>query len=107
MHEDRWSVMREGKLVIVVEPDGTRVEADTDELALAHITTNDSGPIGADVWWVLEDAGEIILCGWPQGASGESDVIDWLVKLPGFDHEAMIRAMSSTDNADFVVWRRV
>lgn len=104
--ESKWRVSLEGSRVIVVEPDGTRMEADFEDLQLVKIVTNDTGPWGADVWWAFEGAGEIILCAWPQGASGEQPVIDWTMGLSGFDHEAMIGAMSSVENANFIVWRR-
>jgi hypothetical protein len=106
MNEDRWSVSLAPGLITVTEPDGTRVEADIEDLVLIRIRTNDSGPMGADVWWVFEDTGEIILCAYPQGAAGEDAALDWMMALPGFDHEQMIAAMASTGNADFTVWRR-
>lgn len=104
--DDKWRVSLEGDTVVVVEPDGTTTEAPFEELDLIHITTNDRGPFAADVWWVMEDAGEIILGAFPQGAVGEQAIIDWMMALPGFDHQKMIDAMGSTDNARFVVWRR-
>lgn len=104
--ESRWQVSREGECIVVVEPDGTRVEANIDELDLIHITTNDTGPVGIDFWWVLEDAGEIILCAFPLGATGDEAVIAWMRDLPGFDMDAMGGAIRSTTNADFIVWKR-
>jgi hypothetical protein len=71
MNEERWSVSLGDGVVSVVEPDGTRVDADVEELALIHITTNDQGPAGSDVWWVMENAGDIILGAFPMGAAGE------------------------------------
>ena len=98
-----WPVAREGAFIVVTEPDGTRVEADVAELALIHVTVNDQG---GSVWWVMEDAGEIILGAFPRGAAGEDEVIGWMMALPGFAHQAMVDAMGSARNADFVVWRR-
>ena len=62
--------------------------------------------VRADVWWLLFGADDRIAVAFPQGASGEQEAIDWLIALPGFDHEAMIMAMGSTGNAVFPVWRR-
>jgi hypothetical protein len=70
------------------------------------IETNDSGPWGADVWWLLFGADGKLACAFPQGASGDEAVIDRLTRLPGFDHEKMMDAMCSTGNALFSVWRR-
>jgi hypothetical protein len=70
------------------------------------IETNDSGPFGADIWWLLFGADDRLACAFPQGAAGEKAAVDRLLGLPGFDHEAMIMAMGSTGNAVFPVWRR-
>lgn len=75
-------------------------------LAGVMIETNDSGPWGADVWWLMFDENDQLACAFPQGATGESDAIDFFMQLGGFDNEAMIAAMGSTDNAVFPVWRR-
>jgi hypothetical protein len=41
------------------------------------------------------------------GASVTDELLDRLQALPGFDNEQMIRAMSSTDDAQFLCWQRV
>jgi len=69
------------------------------------IETNDSGPWGADVWWLLFGSDDKVAVAFPQGASGEKAVVDYLIALPGFDHGAMIDAMQSADNNVFPVWR--
>ena len=70
------------------------------------IETNDSGPFGADVWWLLFGADDRLPAPFRKARSGEQAAIDWLLGLPGFDHDAMIMAMGSTGNAVFPVWRR-
>ena len=69
------------------------------------IETNDSGPWGADFWWLLEgDAGR---CTYPQGATGELEAMAVFPrKFPGFSHEAVIEASGCTSNARFVCWER-
>ena len=42
----------------------------------------------------------------PQGAAGEEGLLDRLQKLEGFDNNAVIEAMSATENERFVCWRR-
>ena len=69
------------------------------------IETNDSGPWGADVWWLLEGAGGRVA--YPQGSTGDEQVLEELPKrFPAFSQEAVIRAMGCTDNARFVCWER-
>ena len=70
------------------------------------IETNDTGPFFDDVWWLLFGADDKVACSFPQGASGEQEAIDVLMKLPDFNYEQMIKAMASAENALFPVYRR-
>jgi hypothetical protein len=45
-------------------------------------------------------------CVIPQGATGHKRLLERLQELPGFDNEAVIRAMASTSNDTFVAWVR-
>ena len=104
----------EARVVVAVDEDFIRVtdeKGDTRAVAKAELTgvaieTNDSGPWGADVWWLLFGAGDRVDGVFPLGATGEKAAVDYLIALPGFDHGAMVAAMASTDNAFFPLWRR-
>jgi hypothetical protein len=75
------------------------------EVERVAIETNDSGPWGADLWWLLEGNGK--RCTYPQGATGEVEAMAaFPAKFPGFRHEAVIEASGSTSNARFVCWER-
>ena len=73
------------------------------DLRAVLIETNDEGPIGPDVFWILvwRQGGCVI----PQGATGEDALLIRLQALPGFDNDALIAAMSSTANQRFLCWR--
>lgn len=104
--EARWVVAVDGEAIQVTdETGGTRAVAKA-ELSGVAIETNDSGPWGADVWWLLFGADDEPACAFPMGATGEQAAVDYLSGLRGFDHGEMIEAMRSTDNALFPVWRR-
>ncbi len=75
------------------------------ELTGVAIETNKSGPIGIDCWWLLFGPGDKLLAAFPQGAEGDKAAVDRLMKLPGFDLEAMIAAMGSVETDVFPVWR--
>ena len=75
------------------------------ELSEVSIVTNDSGPWGTDVWWLLLGAKPKSGCSFPGGASGEETVLKFVQSLPGFSNEAFVEAMGSTSNARFVCWR--
>ena len=76
--------------------------ADVDRVA---IETNDSGPWGADYWWLLE--GKHGRCAYPQGATGEIEALKLLPsRFEGFSDEQVGRANRCTSNARFVCWER-
>ena len=104
--EADWTVDMVDGLISAVDPDGETRSVALDDLSGIMIETNDSGPFGANVWWLLFGTDDQLACAFPQGAVGDKEAVDWLLGLPGFDHEAMIMAMGSTGNAVFPVWRR-
>jgi hypothetical protein len=63
------------------------------------VVTNDSGPWGQDVWFVIEGAREGG-CRFPLGATGEQAALERLLKLPGFE----LRGMNCTENFIFECW---
>jgi len=91
--------------ISVVPPDGKEESVTWKALKAVVIETNDTGPWGADVLWLLLDE-EHVLCIIPQGADGEMELLDRLLALPGFDYEAMIKAMGSISNRMFLCWER-
>src|SRR5258708_33017843 len=66
-----------------------------DDLQGVLIETNDQGPFGTDVFWIL--VGKHGGCVIPQGANGEDALLTQLQALEGFDNAALIDAMSSTE----------
>lgn len=70
------------------------------DIASIYVETNDSGPWGADVWWLLnDDTGETRVA-FPQLATGEAVVLERLKQIPGFE----VRGMNSVENARFMCW---
>ncbi|MBI1339990.1 hypothetical protein GC169_07245 [bacterium] len=104
--EARWFVTCEGDMLWVMDDQRNQQHLAKADLSGVIIETNDSGPWGADVWWVLAGPDGQPAMTFPKGASGEDAMLDYLMELPGFDYEKMIEAMGSTDNASFPVWRR-
>ena len=75
-----------------------------DLLEVSVITTGD-GPFAEDVFFVLAGTGGSG-CIVPQDAPESGPLLDRLQRLPGFDNDALVRAMGSTEEARFVCWRR-
>ena len=74
------------------------------DLQQVHIETTDAGPAVDDVFWVLRDGNSE--CVIPSESEGVRPLLERLQQLPHFDNEAVIRAMSCTDNQQFVCWKR-
>jgi hypothetical protein len=70
------------------------------DLGAVYVETNDTGPWGADVWWLLNDRAGQTKVAFPQMATGEGAVLERLQLLPGFE----VRGMNSTENACFMCW---
>ena len=86
--------------------DGVQESVRWDDLVEVGIITTDEGPWFEDVYWVLKASDRKSGCAVPQCAEGSNKLLEALQKLPGFDNEAVIKAMGSTSNARFVCWRR-
>ncbi len=71
------------------------------------IETTDEGPFVPDVFWLLLAKDMSSGCIIPQGATGENELLETMQKrLSGFNNEALIEAMGSTDNRRFLIWER-
>jgi hypothetical protein len=85
-------------------PDGTTEEVSWDELSAAEIVTTDARPFVCDVYFVLH--GNDRRCVVPHEAQGCKGLLERLLKLPGFNNQAVIDAMFCTSNARFSLWQR-
>ncbi|MBY0519766.1 MAG: hypothetical protein K2P79_05000 [Sphingomonas sp.] len=104
--EAKWVVQIDPAHIRVADPEGRATTLAKAELSGVAIETNDSGPWGADLWWLLFGAGDQLTCTFPGGATGEAALLDYLTGLPEFDHAQMALAMCSTANAVFPLWRK-
>ncbi len=102
--ESDYSVETTDDRIRSTRPDRTMEEILWEALTGVDVETNSLGPFVPDVFWILH-AGERSLV-FPQGASGDGDLLVRFQEFPDFDHEVFIAAMSSTTEATFKVWRR-
>ena len=105
--EAKWEVLVEAAALTVIDDKGQSRSVAKQMLHSVAIETNDSGPWGMDVWWLLFTEGDTLACAFPQGATGEKVAIDYLMSLEGFENSILIEAMGCTDNAVFRVWHSV
>lgn len=84
---------------------GEKRSIEWSNLSEVGVTTTDEGPIAEDVFWGLHAGGEVRVV-YPSTASGSQELLAAMQgRLPGFDNEALVNAMSSSENNHFVVWR--
>ena len=102
--ESQFIVTLSDTMATCRRPDGMEESIRWADLQKVEVYTTSDGPFLPDVFWVLHDTQGS--CTIPQGASGEKQLADLLLALPGFDHEAFIQAMSSTQEAVFTCWTR-
>lgn len=95
-----------GDSVTRFRPDGVQESVRWDDLVEVGILTTDEGPWSEDVFWLLLASDLKSGCAVPQGAEGADKLLEVLQRLPGFDNEAVIKAMGSTSDAKFVCWRK-
>lgn len=103
--ESEFLISIDNDRVTCTRPDGRSESFQWDSLIKVEIMTTSDGPFAPDVFWVFHDdsgAGAVI----PSGATGEDQLMDKALELPGFDSKAFIESQSSTSEARFPVWQR-
>jgi hypothetical protein len=106
LYESKWVVSVDARGVVCRHPSGREDSVLWDDLESVIIETNDSGPWGIDVVWILVGRQNQGGCLIPQGATGDKELLKWFERLPGFNNEQFIAAMCCADNKAFVCWRR-
>lgn len=91
--------------ILNMRPEGQIERIAISDLKAVIIETNDTGPLGIDVWFLLLGSNTESGCIFPQGATGEQAVLDTLFQLPSFNHQEFIKAMSCTENKHFLCWQ--
>ena len=100
MVESFWNVEIRNNAIVCTSPQG-----DVDIMPIASITsvkieTNDEGPLGTDVWWIIGSAVDALV--FPSGATGEQQILQVLQQLPGFNNSAVVDAMICVEPKTFV-----
>ena len=85
-------------------PDGSIESVQWDDLHKVSILTTSDGPWATYVFWLLH--GEQGGCAIPQGATGDTELLERLQQLPGFDNKVFMEAMGKHEEAIFTCWER-
>ena len=114
--------LRRARFGFGVEPANERIEIDDvgiartvgsinerirwDDVEEIRIITTDDGPYAEDVFFAIAD-GNQKGCLVPHDAAVRSKLLERLQsRFDGLDDEAVIRAMGSTSNGNFLIWKR-
>ena len=101
---DSFSVRVNDDGVTFTNPNGAQQFVSWAGLNQVSFVTTDQGPFEQDVFLLLEgDTGNCLI---GQDTEGYETVLERVTKLNGFNFEAMIAAMSSTENAKFLCWKK-
>lgn len=104
--EALFVVTTDSEGVRVVDPSGQERRAAWSALERLVIRTTDTGPLLADVFWIVQPIGEPVFF-FPGGATGETEFLRMAqAQLPAFDNDQVIAAMGSSENREFVAWQR-
>ena len=84
---------------------GLTEHVDWDAIERIEIVTTDEGPVHEDVWLLL--AGREQGCAIPQGSPAFKQLLfdDLKDRFEPLDYKAVTNAMSSAQNARFLVWK--
>jgi hypothetical protein len=105
MPESLYQVRCDDAGVSVTDPKGGVNTIQWSRLTRVGVRTTDEGPANPDVFWEFFDDRPSPSVVFPGGATGETECLAALQsRLAGFRNDQLIRAMTSAQNAYFVVW---
>ena len=97
-------VADQGDFVSAKFPNGDTQTLSWDALIRFEIQTNESGPWGWDVWFVLVGSEDEV--SFPLGATGQDEVLAKVQAVTGKDREQLIDGMNCTTDRTFVTWEK-
>lgn len=103
-HESRTVLKCSTNALFVIFPDGATDMMPWNSIERITIETNDSGPLGSDMWWCVSDNARTVR--FPSGATGEKEFLQRVQTFSGFDNDTLIAATQSTEHAEFTCWQR-
>lgn len=100
----RWSVSFDGGDIVTSDGQGDDRKMALCDLTRVVVATDDSGPWGADVVFLLYSSGPDPTCLFPLEATRQDSFVAWLGVQPGYNDRELARAMGSTKVARFEIF---
>jgi hypothetical protein len=98
-----WSVSFVDGDIVTNDGQGTERKLPLPDLRRVEVATDDSGPWGADVVFLLYSSDREPAVIFPLEAAGRDDFVKWLSAQPGYQDRELAKAMGSTQVARFEV----
>jgi hypothetical protein len=99
----QWSVSIEGDKILTSDGLGNERRMALSDLTRVFVATDDSGPWGADVVFLLYSKEPDPAGLFPLEANGRDSFVAWMTAQPGYNDRELARAMGSTKVAQFEV----
>ena len=93
-----------GEFISSVFPSGDTQTLSWKDLSRVEVQTNESGPWGWDVWWVLFGTEDKV--SFPLGATGQDDILEKLQVVTGAERSQLVQGMNCTSHRTFVCWQK-
>lgn len=100
----RWSVSILDGNIVTSDGNGAERRLPLRDLRRVVVATDDSGPWGADVVFLLYSSDPDPAGIFPLEAAGRENFVEWLSAQPGYQGRELAKAMGSTRVARFEVW---
>jgi hypothetical protein len=101
---ERWTVEVKNGALVTTDGERSGRALPIRDLRKVVVATDDSGPWGADVVFLLYADSPEAAAAFPLEAQGCGEFVAWLSSLPGYRDCELARAMASTDVAEFLVY---
>lgn len=98
-----WSVSVLEDGIVTSDGQGARRELPLRDLRRVIVATDDTGPLGADVVFLLYSDAPDPAAVFPLEAAGRDSFVEWLSAQPGYQDRELAKAMGSTQVARFEV----
>lgn len=103
--EERYQLSFDGEMLSCRHPEKPDETLRWKDISGVTIITTDKGPYEPYLWISLnDDKGEV--CMFPLGARNSRDLLEKIMGFEGLDLELWAKAIRSTENKKFIVWRR-
>lgn len=99
----QWSVNIDGSVIVTSDGLGNERKMAVCDLIRVVVATDDSGPWGADVVFLLYATEADATCLFPLEAHGTDSFVAWMGTQSGYNDRELARAMGSTRVARFEV----